>query len=461
LTRPALRFLALALVAAIVLAAVSVRRVEAGSTTRIVGRQVSGSVDRVRTFELPLAPHHVALHWRGKRSARVRVAFSDDGTSFGRARKVALDEVGEQRRNGETYGAVMAAGGARTVRVYSDRRLARLTVLAMADGRRQVRRRWRIGGDASAAVDQPPVISRAGWGADESLRFKNGQEVWPPEFHPVQKLIVHHTATKNGDPDPAATIRSIYYYHAVTQGWGDIGYNFLVDESGRIYEGRYSRSYAPGEYPTGEDLAGNGVTGAHAQGFNSGTVGAALLGTLTDRDATAAARDALERFLAWKAERHGIDPKGSSLYVNPVNGTQKTFPNIAGHRDLNATECPGNVFYSSLPALRDAVAARIAGTPPDTTPPAPPSGLTAVPDNRKVKLDWADNAEGDLAGYRVYRRSSDGTWPSSPLASATVSAFTNTGLKNGTTYTYRVTAYDGSGNESAPSAAVAATPRRR
>jgi N-acetylmuramoyl-L-alanine amidase len=53
----------------------------------------------------------------------------------------------------------------------------------------------------------------------------------------VQKLIVHHTATQNNDPDPPATIRSIYYYHAVTQGWGDIGYNFLIDEAGNLYEG--------------------------------------------------------------------------------------------------------------------------------------------------------------------------------------------------------------------------------
>ena len=72
---------------------------------------------------------------------------------------------------------------------------------------------------------QPSVISRAGWGADEALRFDaSGNELWPPEFHPTQKLIVHHTAGQNGDPNPAATIRAIYYYHAVTRGWGDIGY---------------------------------------------------------------------------------------------------------------------------------------------------------------------------------------------------------------------------------------------
>jgi Fibronectin type III domain len=94
----------------------------------------------------------------------------------------------------------------------------------------------------------------------------------------------------------------------------------------------------------------------------------------------------------------------------------------------------------------------------DTTPPAPPSSLTAAAGNGQVTLDWADNAAPDLAGYRVYRRNSDGTWPSTPVASPIASSFTDTGLANGTTYTYRVTAYDSSGNESAASTETSATP---
>jgi hypothetical protein len=300
------------------------------------------------------------------------------------------------------------------------------------------------------------VVPRSGWGADESLRFDSGgNEIWPPAFWQIQKLIVHHTATQNNDPDPAATIRAIYYYHAVTQGWGDIGYNFLVDESGNVYEGRHSRTYAPGEAPTGEDLSGNGVTGAHAQGYNSGTVGIALLGTLTGRDTTPQARDALERLLAWKADAHGLDPQGESLYTNPVSGLQVTFPNIAGHRDVNATECPGNAFYATLPTIRSDVAARIAA---DTTPPSPPTGLSTTAGDGAVSLDWSDSPEPDLSGYRVYRRNPDGTWPSSPLATTPTSGFVDNGVTNGTTYAYRVTAYDGGGNESSPSSIASATP---
>jgi len=345
----------------------------AGGTTK--ARSVSASVVRTKTFRLPAPATHVALHWRGQRQARVRVAFSVDGVAFGPTRPVELDEVGERARDSETYGAVMVATGARAVRVWTSRPLTRLTVLALTDQGYATSSAFLPRALSSlAALAQPAVIPRSGWGADESLRFDStGKEIWPPSFWPIQKLIVHHTATQNNDPDPTATIRSIYYYHAVTQGWGDIGYNFVTDEAGNVYEGRYSRPYASGESPTGEDVNGNGVTGAHAQGYNSGTVGIALLGTLKNEDATASARDALERLLAWKADRHGIDPQGSSLYTNPVTGTQATFFNIAGHRDVAATECPGSSFYATLPSLRPSVAARIAAAAPDFTIAASPS----------------------------------------------------------------------------------------
>jgi hypothetical protein len=341
---------------------------------------LGGAVGQQRTFDLPRRATHVAVHWRGHRSARLKVSFSRDGDRFGGWHRVRLDEVGIDRPGKETYGAIMVARGASAVRVRSDVRLPRVHVLALTDrlqvAGEDVRTASRSSTDsasarmsssttttaaASSAIPQPAVVSRSGWGADESLRFdSSGNEVWPAQFYPVQKLIVHHTATQNNDPDPAATIRSIYYYHAITQGWGDIGYNFLIDEAGNVYEGRHSRAYAPGESPTGQDLNGNGVTGAHAQGYNSGTVGVALLGTLTNQDATPAARNALESLLAWESDEHGIDPQGSTLYTNPVSGTQATFHNIAGHRDVAATECPGGSFYATMPAIRSDVAARIA-----------------------------------------------------------------------------------------------------
>jgi hypothetical protein len=320
-------------------------------SVRAITRPVSGA----RTFLLPPGTSNVAIHWRGHRRAGVRVAFARHGGAFGRRLRVRLDEVGLQRRTRETYGTVIPAEGVHAARVWVDRRIPRLTMVTFR-ARSSVRLRA-----AQSSGLLPAVIPRAGWGADESLRFDgSGNEIWPPTFWRIQKLIVHHTDTANDDPDPAATVRSIYYYHAVTQRWGDIGYNFLIDESGRIYEGRHSRDYGPGETPTGQDTTGRGVTGAHAQGFNSGTVGVALLGTLTTRDATPAARDALERLLAWEAYGSGIDPEGASEYINPVSGQHATFPNIAGHRDVGATECPGSRFYAGLPAVRSGVGARLA-----------------------------------------------------------------------------------------------------
>jgi hypothetical protein len=369
---------------------------EAGAAPRgTVVAMRSSPIAHAKTFVLARPATHVALYWRGKPDAVVRVRFSREGTHFGVGQRVRIDEIGEQLRDGTTYGAVIAAPGVWAVRISTTIPLARLTVLALTDrgemaalragASASVRRAAALAGRGTASssavttsgVAQPTVIARAGWAANESLRFDaSGKEIWPPAFYPIQKLIVHHTATQNNDPDPAATIRSIYYYHAVTQGWGDIGYNFLIDEAGNVYEGRYSRPYAPGESPTGEDSNGNGVTAAHAQGYNSGTVGIALLGTLTDRDATPAARDALVRLLAWIADGHGIDPRGAALYVNPVSGLQATFPNIAGHRDVAATECPGASFYATLPAIRADVAARIAQAAPDFTLAASPSSVS-------------------------------------------------------------------------------------
>src|ERR1700730_1460618 len=338
-------------------------RVYASVRIKTRAHEEERSVDGHSVFAVPFSASHVAVHWEGNHAALVQVAF-DSGAGVGVASTVLHDEVGEHKSDGRTYGAVMSAAGARAVRIIADRPLPRLRVLAMVDGERTVTHETVSG--VLEATSMPAVTSRAGWGCDESLI------TWTPEFHPIQKLICHHTATQNRDPDPAATVRSIYYYHAVTQGWGDIGYNFLIDESGRIYEGRYSRQYPAGTYPTGEDTTGQGVTGAHASQFNSGTVGLALLGTLTNQDTTVAGRNGLEQMLAWKASTHGIDPNRSNVYTNPVTGVSTTFANIAGHRDVNATECPGGVFYGNLPTVRSDVAASISGAP-SPSPTAVPS----------------------------------------------------------------------------------------
>jgi hypothetical protein len=466
------------------------QRVDAKVVVHTRAGEVSAPVNGAAVLELPFTAEHAAVHWAGNPNAVVSVAFSRDGSNFGPAFDVSRDEVGEQRGNGETYGAILRAGGATTARVQADRPIGRVTVLALADGSETIVSRTVDDSVAGASVAQPGVVARSGWGADESLRFDaNGKEVWPPTFWPVQKLIVHHTATQNADPNPASTMRAMYYYHAITQGWGDIGYNFVIDEAGQIYKGRHSHttsnpssvSPSPDDTITGEDAAGNGVTGAHALGYNSGTVGVALLGTLTNQDATPAAKNALEDLLAWKADAHGIDPQGSTPYTNPVSGAQLTFANIAGHRDVNATECPGGVFYATLPAVRSAVANRIGAAttttssttttstttttttttapPADTTPPSTPGTLAATAGKRKVTLSWgaATDAGGSgLAGYEIYR-SNSATGSFTVVATTAGTSYTNGGLSRNRTYWYYVTAYDSAGNHSSPSNTASAT----
>ncbi|MDP8929881.1 MAG: Ig-like domain-containing protein [Actinomycetota bacterium] len=272
----------------------------------------------------------------------------------------------------------------------------------------------RIRAGGAAAVDN--CLSRAEWGAEESLRFDaDGNEVWPPEFYDAQVMTVHHTATDNDDPDPAATVRAIYEYHAVDKGWGDIGYQYLIDEQGRVYEGRWSgaASQPCADGGTGADFAHEStvddarmVTGAHTGGWNSGNLGVALLGDFRDHphfgaEPKQAAVDAAEWVLAELAGRHGIDPQSTVTYVNPVSGDTKVVDAIAGHRDYTATECPGERLYEDLPEIRAAVAALL---------PTVAVALTAPADGATVSgtVELAADASAD-AGVSQVDFTVDGT----------------------------------------------------
>ncbi|MFI1302414.1 peptidoglycan recognition family protein [Streptomyces sioyaensis] len=201
-------------------------------------------------------------------------------------------------------------------------------------------------------------LSRAAWGADESKRFyTDGTESSPPKYYPAQALTVHHTVTPNNDPDPAATVRAIYEQHASPDGedFGDIGYHFLIDEAGRVYEGRWSGE----DGIPAHDKNGSVVTAFHTKGYNSGNVGIALLGTFIEQQPTGAARRTLARLLAVLAKAHRLDPAANITFTNPVNSAKKNVPMISGHRDWLATECPGGTLYNALPSLRGDVAALV------------------------------------------------------------------------------------------------------
>ncbi|MFD5316109.1 peptidoglycan recognition family protein [Streptomyces sp. NPDC127098] len=196
-------------------------------------------------------------------------------------------------------------------------------------------------------------LSRAEWGADESLRFdENGEPIGPLTYYPVQAITVHHTATTNEYTDAAAEVRAIYTFHIQTNGWTDIGYHFLIDREGLIYEGHYTGD----DGIPAHDAEGNAVTASHVGGMNSGNVGIALLGTLVDQPPTDAARDSLVTLVALLSRFHGLDPQGQTRFVNPVSGAERDVSVVSGHQDWMETECPGAVMYAELDAVRAAAA---------------------------------------------------------------------------------------------------------
>ncbi|MFD1663616.1 peptidoglycan recognition protein [Streptomyces caeni] len=193
---------------------------------------------------------------------------------------------------------------------------------------------------------RPRIVTRSGWGADESLR-----ETGFVYTSTVKVAFVHHTASGNNYTCSQAPslIRSIYRYHVVSSGWRDIGYNFLVDKCGNIYEGRAGGVEKP-------------VMGAHTLGFNSNSTGIAVLGTYTGSNPSAAAVTALSKLTAWKLGLSSMDPRaathlvsgGGNLYAKGENVRLNV---ISGHRDGFATECPGRLLYGKLGTARATAAA--------------------------------------------------------------------------------------------------------
>ncbi len=297
---------------------------------------------------------------------------------------------------GRTFSALIPGADADAYQVRGSNRDVRAVAINTTDGPRE----WSmVEASAEAShISQPGVITRAQWGADESLRFDaTGNEIDPQQFDPTTKIILHHTAGQNGDPDPASTVRAIYRYHAIDRKWGDIGYNFLIDAQGRIYKGRYSGPLGTRnqDTTTGEDALQNGVRSRQAGG-HPGTVGISVLGTYTSVAVPVAARASVVDHVAWEAERHGLDPAGTSVYTDPSDpGFAISVGNISGHRDWASTECPGGVFYSDLPAIRRDVGNVIAASPPQTKSVSP----TAVSLTRGTTSDGVSKLASDDSVY--------------------------------------------------------------
>lgn len=210
-------------------------------------------------------------------------------------------------------------------------------------------------------------LSRADWGADESMRFdEQGRVIWPVSFHPLQVVTIHHSENENGDDEWPERVRAMYHYHAVELGWGDLGYNALIDELGRVYEGRWSGKVSRSCLWNGGDGSdfghapdGRVVTGGHNDAVNEGNFGISVLGDFHVAAPTSAAVDGLEESLARLLKQHHLNPVGTVNYRNPVDGVTRTLPTISAHIDWVETYCPGEYLLELLPAIRQEVMLRM------------------------------------------------------------------------------------------------------
>ncbi len=235
---------------------------------------------------------------------------------------------------------------------------------------------------AGAQEPQPAIVTRSEWAGS------NCNPRTSASYGAVKAAYVHHTVNPN-DYSPAEAsqiVLGICRYHRNTNGWNDIGYNFLVDRFGTIYEGR-----AGG--------IGAAVIGAQAEGFNSQSTGIANIGTFSDVRQTQPALEAMARLIRWKLPLHGYPTTGTAVMQSAGGGTNKfaagtnvRVRRVLGHRDTNATACPGSALYAQLPELRDLVGG--------VSPRGVATSVAAGIDAPRSTIDYGDSAKltGKLTG---------------------------------------------------------------
>jgi hypothetical protein len=209
-------------------------------------------------------------------------------------------------------------------------------------GRRLRRKASASGRPRQASGPSVRIITRSEWGGDSVPPRA------PADFGTVELAFVHHTVTTNAynPEDSAGIVLGIARYHRDSNGWNDIGYNFLVDKYGQVFEGRAGGVDAP-------------VIGAQAQGYNSLSTGVAVLGTHSEIAGSEPTLEALARLIGWKLTLHGVPVQGQVTVTSAGgasnryrSGTPVTFERISGHRDGDSTSCPGDGLYAQLADLR-------------------------------------------------------------------------------------------------------------
>jgi N-acetylmuramoyl-L-alanine amidase len=337
-------------------------------------------VNGARTLAAAAVPDRfnlLGLHWRGSGRVFVRVRRSTGWSAWHEAGAEPQDlpdrDSDEARRvRGWRIGNPWWTGTAERVQIRTRGRVSRVRGhFVWSPEEPMLERSLQIAGS-------PKIILRKAWGANERIRRDN-----PDYAAALLNAIVHHTAgAAGGSPtQSAAIVRAIQTYHVLGNGWDDIGYNFLVDRFGQVFEGRYG------------GIERN-VIGAHAQGFNTGSVGIAVLGTYEGAGVSAAAREAIARLISWRldvAHVHSLARIQTTSSGNPKfrRGLPVWLRAVSGHRDTGFTSCPGKGLYGQLGAI--ARRASAIGLPKLYTPEVEGAlgGLVSFSARLSASLPWS------------------------------------------------------------------------
>lgn len=320
---------------------------------------------------------------------------SGDNRLWSDWRRVGVEALGQEPTEQETFGTLVHEEAGRFFQyraifhtsggISPLLRAVQITLLNSANGVSETKYGVELGrkGAAVAGTAADPIavvkplnlVSRRDWGADESLRFeiaKEGrQETWRREYALTTKVIVHHTGGSNVCASDklycqrrsVIAMNDTYYYHTVTLGLGDIGYNAIIGYDGRIYEGRHSRD---DKYDT--DPLGDSIVAGHAYHYNYGTHGIALMGNFDEIPVPKHMYDSLVALISWVLQSQivgtgRVDPLGYSDFHRSDGKVHPRLPNVLGHGDVYATSCPGQYLSDLLPSIRREVAAQMVWPP--------------------------------------------------------------------------------------------------
>ena len=384
-------------------------------------RARAGELHALPARKAPSRFNLIGLHWRGSGHVEFRTATTRGPWSAWRGAQPEAED-GPDRGSDEAarlrrwrVGNPYWTDAARRIQYRLSGEVTRLRAFFLWS---EVRDAERFASAARAA--SPPIISRRRWGANESI-----VRAAPSYARRLALSVVHHTAgaSPSTRAESAAMVRAIQAYHVRGNRWNDIGYNFLVDRFGQIFEGR-----------------GGGVTrnviGAHAKGFNTGSVGVAVIGhyeaSRVSRNATAALRS----LLAWRLDVAHVDPLARVRLRTTGNerfrpGARVVLAAVSGHRDTGYTACPGKELYGQLPRLARGVAAT--GLPKLYDPAVSVSpGTVRFRARLSAARAWAVSVldgRGDPVARRAGRgRIIDWTWDSSAAAAGRYSYTIGAGL---------------------------------